>query len=124
MDRFGFHSSAAVAGKPRRVALPSSIAVSGAEAYAAAARAGLGLIQALRYRLKDDFHRGALVPVLAAIPPARTPVSVLYPRTGQLSPRLRMFIDWLSGRFRTEPGVSRGTEALPGAAAPDPSGSR
>lgn len=105
----GFRSSAtgavlplefAVGGKVRRVSLPSSVTVSGAETYAAAARAGLGLIQAPRYRLEADFRRGALVPVLAETPPTPSPVSALYPRAKHLSPRLRVFLDWLAGRFR------------------------
>ncbi|MBD0276209.1 MAG: LysR family transcriptional regulator, partial [Acetobacteraceae bacterium] len=54
----GFRSSATgavlpleftVAGRVRAVSLPVSVAVGGAETYAAAARAGLGLIQAPRY---------------------------------------------------------------------------
>jgi DNA-binding transcriptional LysR family regulator len=108
----GFRSSATGAvlpleftvagGEVRRVSLPSSVTVGGAETYAAAARAGLGLIQSPRYRLEADFRRGSLVPVLAETPPTRTPVSVLYPRGKHLSPRLRVFIDWLSGRFRAE----------------------
>ena len=106
----GFRSSAtgavlplefAIAGGVRTVALPSSVTVGGAETYAAAARAGLGLIQAPRYRLEEDFRRGALVPVLEATPPTPTPVSVVYPRAKHLSPRLRVFIDWLAARFRT-----------------------
>ncbi|MBB5695825.1 LysR family transcriptional regulator [Muricoccus pecuniae] len=105
----GFRSSATgavlpleftIAGKVRAVALPSSITVGGAETYAAAARAGLGLIQAPRYRLEEDFRRGALVPILEATPPTSTPVSVVYPRAKHLSPRLRVFIDWLTARFR------------------------
>jgi DNA-binding transcriptional LysR family regulator len=112
----GFRSSAtgavlpleftAAGGKARCVALPSSVTVSGAETYAAAARAGLGLIQAPRYRLEDDFRRGALVPVLEATPPTPTPVSVVYPRAKHLSPRLRVFIDWLAARFRTGTGAA------------------
>ncbi len=90
------------AGKVRHVSLPSSVTVSGAETYAAAARAGLGLIQAPRYRLEEDFRRGTLVPVLEATPPTRTPVSALYARAKLPSPRLRVFIDWLAGRFRAE----------------------
>jgi DNA-binding transcriptional LysR family regulator len=105
----GFRSSATGAvlplefttgGKLRHVALPVSVTVGGAETYAAAARAGLGLIQAPRYRLEEDFRRGSLVPVLEATPPTRTPVSVVYPRAKLPSPRLRVFIDWLAGRFR------------------------
>ncbi len=106
----GFHSSATGTMLPlefvgdggvRHVTLPSTVTVSGAETYAAAARAGLGLIQAPRYRLEDDFRRGSLVPVLTATPPRPTPVSALYPRAKHLSPRLRVFMDWLSKRFRT-----------------------
>jgi DNA-binding transcriptional LysR family regulator len=105
----GFRSSATgavlpleftVAGRARTVSLRSSVTVSGAETYAAAARAGLGLIQAPLYRLEEDFRRGSLVPVLAETPPTPTPVSVVYPRAKHLSPRLRVFIDWLAGRFR------------------------
>ena len=87
-------------GSIREVTLPCTLTVSGAETYKAAARAGLGLIQAPRYRLETDFRSGALVPVLADAPPTPTPVSVLYPRAKHLSPRLRVFIDWLAGRFR------------------------
>ena len=107
----GFRSSATGAvlpleftssGKVHTVMLPSTVTVSGAETYASAARAGLGLIQAPRYRLEQDFRREALVPVLTATPPTRTPVSALYPRAKHLSPRLRVFIDWLSGQFRNQ----------------------
>lgn len=106
----GFRSSAAgvvlpleftVAGRAHAVTLPSSVTVDGAETYAAAARAGLGLIQAPRYRLEEDFRRGSLVPVLEATPPMPTSVSVVYPRAKHLSPRLRVFIDWLAQRFRS-----------------------
>ena len=87
-------------GKVRTVMLPSTVTVSGGETYASAARAGLGLIQAPRYRLEEDFRRGALVPVLVATPPTRTPVSALYPRAKHLSLRLRVFLDWLAEQFR------------------------
>ncbi len=59
------------------------------------------VIQAPRYRLEADFRRGALVPLLTDNPPTPTPVSALYPRAKHLSPRLRVFIDWLADRFRT-----------------------
>ncbi|RKH49428.1 LysR family transcriptional regulator [Corallococcus sp. AB049A] len=62
-------------------------------------RLGLGLIQAPRYRLEEDFGRGTRVPVLAQHPPTPTPVSLMYPRNRQLSPRVRVFIDWVSRVF-------------------------
>lgn len=110
----GFHSSAVGAVMPleftsngvaRTVVLPTRVTVSGAETYAAAARMGLGLIQAPRYRLEDDFRRGTLVPVLPDNRPSPTPVSVIYPRAKQLSPRLRAFLSWLFTKIRNETGA-------------------
>lgn len=101
----GFHSSATgtllplefmVDGIRREVRLPHSLSVNAAESYAAAARLGLGLIQAPRYRLEEDLQRGTLVSVLPAYPPSQSPVSLLYPRNRQLAPRVRVFIDWLT----------------------------
>ncbi|NVO15143.1 MAG: LysR family transcriptional regulator [Rhodoplanes sp.] len=89
-----------VAGTRCEVVLPSVVTVNGAETYAAAARTGLGLIQAPGYRLAADFRTGALVPVLAGTPPTPTPVSVLYPRAKHLSPRLRVFIDWIARQLQ------------------------
>ena len=100
----GFRSSATGAllplefikdGVARNVTLPTRLSVTGAESYSAAARLGLGLIQAPRYNLEADLERGTLVEVLPDHPPAPSPVSLLYPRNRQLSPRVRVFIDWL-----------------------------
>lgn len=77
------------------VALPARVLVGGADTSAEAARLGLGLVQAPRYRFADDLASGRLVEVLADFPPTPTPVSVLYPSSRQLSPRVRVFIDWL-----------------------------
>ena len=82
-------------GRVVEVALPARVLVSGADMSAAAARLGLGLAQAPRYRFADDLASGTLVEVLAAFPPTPTPLSVLYPSNRQLSPRVRVFIDWL-----------------------------
>lgn len=100
----GFRSSATGAVLPleftvgdavRHIALPATITVTGAESYNAAAIAGLGLVQAPRYRLEPQFAAGQLVPILEDYAPSPSPVSLLYPRAKQLSPRLRVFIDWM-----------------------------
>ena len=88
-----------VDGRPRHVTLPSRITVNGANTMAELARMGLGLIQAPRYRFDADFARGTLVEVLAAFPPSPTPLVALYPRKSQLSPRVRVFLDWVAGIF-------------------------
>ncbi len=89
-----------VDGMVRNILLPTDVTVSGAETYAAAGRIGLGLIQAPRYRLQDDLDRGSLVAVMGRNPPTPTPVSIVYPRAKHLSPRLRVFMDWLFATVR------------------------
>jgi DNA-binding transcriptional LysR family regulator len=86
-------------GVVRNVPLPSVVRVSAAETLVAAAKLGLGLIQAPRYHLEKDIAAGALVPILTGFAPTPTPVSLLYPHNRQLSPRVRVFIDWVARQF-------------------------
>ncbi|AJC80756.1 LysR family transcriptional regulator protein [Rhizobium etli bv. phaseoli str. IE4803] len=84
-----------VDGAVRNVTIPATVAVNAAESYVSAARMGLGLIQIPRYHAEKDLTEGRLVRVLEDFPLTPTPVSLLYPRNRQLSPRVRVFIDWL-----------------------------
>ncbi len=107
----GFHSSASgalvplefIVGKDvRNVVLPTTISVNAAESFHAAARLGLGIIQVPRYHAQRYVNSGELVPILQDFPLTPTPVSLLYPRNRQLSPRVRVFIEWLTKVFATE----------------------
>ncbi|WP_420872594.1 LysR family transcriptional regulator [Nitrospirillum pindoramense] len=84
----------------RRLTLPGRISVTGADSFTAAARLGLGLIQVPRYHLAADLAAGTMVEVLSLYPPPALPVSVLYPQNRQLSPRVRVFVDWVAALFR------------------------
>ncbi|MGC1304489.1 MAG: LysR family transcriptional regulator [Caulobacteraceae bacterium] len=88
-----------VGGRARAATLPATISVVAAETYIAAARLGLGLIQLPRYHAAADLAAGTLVEVLADFPPTPTPVSMLYPHSRQLSPRVRVFVDWVAREF-------------------------
>ncbi len=110
----GFHSTASggvlplefcVDGRVDAVTLPTVAVFSGAETYVAAARLGLGLIQVPRYHVAQDLQSGALESVLPAFPPPPTPVHVLYPRSRQLSPRVRVFVDFVAGVFARGAGT-------------------
>jgi DNA-binding transcriptional LysR family regulator len=76
-----------------------ALTVTAAETNAAAALLGLGLIQVPRYRVARELASGELVEVLADFPPSPSPVYVLYPHSRQLSPRVRVFIDWIAAEF-------------------------
>lgn len=86
-------------GRVELVTLPTRVRVSGADSYVGAAFAGFGIIQAPCYRLDPYFSDGRLLPLLEALPPLPSPVSIVYPRTRLPSPRLRAFIDWAQEAF-------------------------
>lgn len=88
-----------VAGKRQSMTLPASVMVTGAETNISAVRLGLGLVQVPRYRVADDLSAGTLAEMLGKFPPRPLPVHVLYTRTPQLSPRVRVFVDWLAKEF-------------------------
>jgi DNA-binding transcriptional LysR family regulator len=88
-----------VASKIHNVVLPQTVCVNAAESYLAAAKLGLGLIQIPRYHAEEALKSGELLQVLEDFPPTATPVSLLYPYNRQLSPRVRLFIDWLVREF-------------------------
>ncbi|TXH79553.1 MAG: LysR family transcriptional regulator [Rhizobium sp.] len=114
----GFRSSATggllplefqIDGALREITLPATISVNAAESYFAAAKLGLGLIQVPRYHAEDTLQSGELLHVLRKYPPTRTPVSMLYPRSRQLSPRVRVFIEWLVKIFGEQNGAKMQT---------------
>ncbi len=101
----GFRASGSIArmplefmvdGKLRTVTIPAPVSVNAAESYTAAASLGLGIIQIPRYHAMKHIAGGKLVQILGAYPPSSSPVSVVYPRDRQLSPRVRVFIDWIA----------------------------
>jgi DNA-binding transcriptional LysR family regulator len=88
-----------VDGELREVPIKSAISVFGTEIYAASAIAGLGLIQCPQYRMAAQIAEGLIQEVLPANPPPPMSVSVLYPHNRHLSPRVRVFVDWLEEVF-------------------------
>ncbi|WP_395516472.1 LysR family transcriptional regulator [Pseudorhizobium flavum] len=88
-----------VNGQIREITLPTRIRVNNSDTIVDLACRGFGLIQAPRHRLRAFIERGELVEVLADFLPARTPLSALYPQNRQLSPRVRVFLDWISEIF-------------------------
>ena len=82
-------------GKVREVELKGWLTVNYAESYVVAARNGCGLIQLPRYHVEDDLRSGHLVQVLGDFSGPGFPITALYPHRRQLSPRVRIFLDWI-----------------------------
>ncbi len=87
-------------GGVQEVIIPTAITVFGAEIYTASALAGIGIIQVPRYRIARELEQDVLRELLPANPPPPMPVSVLYPQNRHLSPRVRVFVDWLKEIFK------------------------
>ena len=88
-----------VGGKLRHLLPRVAVSVTAAETMVSAARLGLGIIQVPSYHIAKDLAAGTLMEVLRDVRPSPTPVSRLYPRTRQLAPRVRVFIDWMIQEF-------------------------
>ena len=89
-----------VDGEAKILQLHGGVTVRQADAYVLCCQAGLGLIQLPRYHVEGALADGTLREVLAAFRPAPLPVSVLYPHSRQLSPRVRVFVDWVGERMQ------------------------
>ncbi|MGR2707973.1 LysR family transcriptional regulator [Pseudomonas sp. IB20] len=88
----------------REINLPKVVAVNSSDGYFAACEAGYGLIQAPYYHATRQLAQGTLVEVLAEVVPPRMALTALYPPHRQLSPRVRVFVDWLV-ELCAQPGI-------------------
>jgi DNA-binding transcriptional LysR family regulator len=93
-------------GETRRMDVASPFSVTGTESFRDGVLLGLGLAQMPVFHIERDFAEGRLVQVLADFPPLSVPVSVLYPTSRQLSPRVRLFIDWTIRQFSARGAIS------------------
>ena len=74
----------------------SSITVNSADAYRAAAIAGLGIIQVPALGVRADLEAGRLVEVLPDAPAEPMPVSLVHPHGRSVPRRVRAVMAWLA----------------------------
>lgn len=93
-----------VDGHAKDYTLPGWMSVNDAENYVLCALRGCGIVQVPRWHVEDDLLAGRLVELLPGWESPGMPLSALYPYRRQLSPRVRIFVDWLvelyGARFR------------------------
>ncbi|MBI0329605.1 MULTISPECIES: LysR family transcriptional regulator [Burkholderia] len=87
--------SLVVDGEVRDYDLGGWMSVNDAENYVVACESGGGLIQLPRFHVAAALREGRLVEVLPAWRSPDLPLTALYPYRRQLSPRVRVFVDWL-----------------------------
>lgn len=93
-------------GELREVPVTGRIAVNDADAYIACALKGLGMIQCARYMVMPYLESGELVEVFPQWTPAPMPISAVYLQNRHLSPKVRVFVDWVAELFGRCPLLS------------------
>ncbi|MEN0107188.1 MAG: LysR family transcriptional regulator [Pseudomonas sp.] len=78
---------------------PYFVAVNDANALLAAAVAGLGVLQSLRFMVEPHVQTGALVPLLQGWSLEPNPIYIVYSPNRHMSARVRVFVDWLIELF-------------------------
>ncbi len=87
-------------GEWKELPMRGQVTVNNAEAYVAAAVAGLGIIQTPSSSMEEELQSGRLVEVLPRLRSRPMPLSILYPHRRQLSRRVRVFMDWLEATIK------------------------
>ena len=90
-------------GKVEEVAMKGVVAVNDADAYVTCGLEGLGLMQPARFMVLPHLRSGALREVLRDWRPPRIPISAVYPHNRHLSPKVRVFVDWVAELFESCP---------------------
>ena len=89
----------------RDFAPPGWMAVNDAENYVICALQGCGLVQVPRFHVEDALRDGRLVQVLPAFPSPDMALWAMYPYRRHLSPRVRVFVEWVAGLYAEKFGA-------------------
>ncbi|MGF6372669.1 LysR family transcriptional regulator [Paraburkholderia sp. MM5482-R1] len=99
-----------VNGNEVEVKMKSIVSVNDADAYVTCGLEGFGLIQPARFMVLPHLGSGQLIEVLPDLKPLPMPISAVYPHSRHLSPKVRVFVDWIAELFDRCPLLSgRGT---------------
>jgi DNA-binding transcriptional LysR family regulator len=88
-----------------KVSLNDVFASNQALAVVEACRSGLGFGYFLSYQVEPEVRSGKLEILFADFETAPLPVQIVYPDARLMSPRLRVFIDWLKQELRSRPEI-------------------
>ena len=95
-----------VDGKEVEVKMKGIVSVNDADAYVTCGLEGFGLIQPALFMVLPHLRSGQLVEVLPELKPLPMPISAVYPHSRHLSPKVRVFVDWIAELFDRCPLLS------------------
>lgn len=90
-------------GGVRMVDVAGRLSANNGDALQAAARAGAGLVYLPSFIVGEDLQAGRLQCVLDGFTMTGATVNAVYPHARHLSPKVRVFVDFLAERFGPEP---------------------
>jgi LysR family transcriptional regulator for bpeEF and oprC len=79
--------------------LDGVVALNDGEAYLEAGLAGLGIVQAATFMVKDAIASGRLIRVLSDWQIDPLPLWIMYPQNRHLSAKVRVFVEWIADLF-------------------------
>lgn len=91
-------------GQDLAIPMAGQVTVNNAEAYQIACLAGLGIVQAPLVGVRELLAQGQLIEVLPQDQARALPLSLVYAHRRNLSVRVRVVMDWLSGVIREHIG--------------------
>jgi DNA-binding transcriptional LysR family regulator len=100
-----------VDGEWREFALPGWISVDDAENNVVCALQGCGIVQLPRFHVEADLRAGRLVELLPEFPSPALPLWAMYPYRTHLSPRVRVFVEWVRVLYEAKFGPLDATAA-------------
>ncbi|MEZ0603411.1 LysR family transcriptional regulator [Paraburkholderia sp. IW21] len=95
-----------VDGKEVEVKMKGIVSVNDADAYVTCGLEGFGLVQPALFMVLPHLRSGQLVEVLPELKPLPMPISAVYPHSRHLSPKVRVFVDWIAELFDRCPLLS------------------
>ncbi|WDD91322.1 putative multidrug efflux transcriptional regulator CeoR [Burkholderia sp. FERM BP-3421] len=93
-------------GKEVEVKVNGIVSVNDADAYVTCGIEGFGLIQPPLFMVLPHLRAGTLKEVLPGYKPLPMPISIVYPHSRHLSPKVRVFVDWIAEVFDRCPLLS------------------
>lgn len=90
-------------GKLQLVEVSGRLSANNGDALQAAARAGAGLVYLPSFIVGCDLQEGRLISVLDRFAITGSTVNAVYPHSRHLSPKVRVFVDFLAERFGPHP---------------------
>ena len=101
-----------VDGEIQSISVNGPVSVNDGDSYIELALQGFGLIQCPYFMVAKHLESGALKEVLHQWLPEPLPISVVYLQNRHLSPKVRVFVDWVAALFAECPLLSGCTLSL------------